>query len=50
LHVHRLYNKEFGVKLRKVPAHMPHLLHKEILQDLQNKYVIDILCPRLGVE
>ena len=32
--VNRLYNKEFGFAARKVIAHMPHMIDKEIMQDL----------------
>ena len=36
-HVNQLYNKEYGHKPRKVPAHMPHMINKEIMQELQDK-------------
>ena len=35
LYVHKLYNKVFGVSQRKVLAHMPHLINKKIMEDLQ---------------
>jgi UDP-N-acetylglucosamine-lysosomal-enzyme len=34
-HVNRLYNKLFGYASRKVPAHMPHLVDKNIMAELQ---------------
>ncbi len=36
-HVNNLYNKAYGHKPRKVPAHMPHMINKEIMEELQNK-------------
>ena len=36
-HVNNLYNKDYGHKPRKVPAHMPHMINKEIMQELQDK-------------
>lgn len=38
LFVHRLYNRHFGPQIRKVPAHMPHMLNKNILNTLQEQY------------
>ncbi|PVD33947.1 hypothetical protein C0Q70_05209 [Pomacea canaliculata] len=34
-HVNRLYNKQFGFASRKVPAHMPHMIDKNIMAELQ---------------
>ncbi|XP_070199901.1 N-acetylglucosamine-1-phosphotransferase subunits alpha/beta-like [Littorina saxatilis] len=34
-HVNRLYNKQFGYASRKVPAHMPHMIDKNIMAELQ---------------
>ena len=39
LHVNNLFNKEYGYKVRKVPAHMPHFIDKEIVETLQKKLV-----------
>eukprot|EP00762_Andalucia_godoyi_P002468 ANDGO_02653.mRNA.1 Exopolysaccharide phosphotransferase SCO2594 len=39
-HVQRLYNKAYGTTTRKVPAHMPHLIDKEIMESLQKKYPV----------
>ena len=36
-HVNRLFNKKYGHKARKVPAHMPHMVNREIMQELQDK-------------
>nr|CAB3250130.1 N-acetylglucosamine-1-phosphotransferase subunits alpha/beta [Phallusia mammillata] len=33
-----LYNRRFGFKQRKVPAHMPHFIHKSIMTELQSYY------------
>uniref|UniRef100_A0A1B6CG05 LNR domain-containing protein n=1 Tax=Clastoptera arizonana TaxID=38151 RepID=A0A1B6CG05_9HEMI len=35
LHVNSLLNKRYGFKARKVPAHMPHLIDKHIMEELQ---------------
>lgn len=35
LHVNSLLNKRYSFKARKVPAHMPHLIDKNIMADLQ---------------
>ena len=35
-HVNKLYNKMYGYVARKVPAHMPHMISKGIMQQLQN--------------
>jgi hypothetical protein len=35
LYVNRLYNQEFGFEPRKVPAHMPHLIDIDIMEQLQ---------------
>lgn len=40
LHVNRIFNKMYGFKLRKVPAHMPHLIDKSIMSELQSRYVL----------
>lgn len=37
LYVNRLYNKAFGVSQRKVLAHMPHFINKDIMAELQDK-------------
>ena len=34
-HVNRLYNKLFGLASRRVPAHMPHMIDKHIMAELQ---------------
>ena len=36
-HVNRLYNKKYGYVSRKVPAHMPHMIDKNIMAELQAK-------------
>ncbi|GFR86364.1 N-acetylglucosamine-1-phosphotransferase subunits alpha/beta, partial [Elysia marginata] len=37
-HVNSLYNKEFGFAARKVPAHMPHFIDKNIMNELQDRF------------
>ncbi|XP_068087207.1 N-acetylglucosamine-1-phosphotransferase subunits alpha/beta [Anabrus simplex] len=38
LYVNRLFNQEFGFEVRKVPAHMPHLIDKKVMQELQKRF------------
>jgi hypothetical protein len=38
LHVNRLYNREFGFEARRVPAHMAHLIDKNIMEEVQKRY------------
>ena len=38
-HVNKLYNRRYGATARKVPAHMPHMINKEIVQALQDACV-----------
>ncbi|KAL7290119.1 hypothetical protein TKK_0015840 [Trichogramma kaykai] len=38
LNVNRIYNKAYGFARRKVPAHMPHLLDRQIIVDMQLKF------------
>lgn len=37
LHVNRLFNSEYGYQARRVPAHMPHFINKDIMEKLQEK-------------
>ncbi|KAF4518392.1 hypothetical protein B566_EDAN010484 [Ephemera danica] len=37
LHVNRLYNREFGFEARRVPAHMAHLIDKNIMIEVQKR-------------
>ncbi len=37
-HVNRLYTKEYGHAVRKVPSHMPHYIQKDIMIALQDKF------------
>ena len=37
-HVNKLYNKQYGHKPRKVPAHIPHMVNKVIMETLQQRY------------
>lgn len=36
-HVNMLLRRDFGSAVRKVPAHMPHLIDKHIMQRLQSR-------------
>lgn len=38
LYVNRIYNAAYRFERRRVPAHMPHLLDKWIINDMQNKF------------
>lgn len=38
LHVSRIYNKAFGYKARKVPAHMPHMVDRDIIYEMQQRF------------
>ncbi|XP_048241976.1 N-acetylglucosamine-1-phosphotransferase subunits alpha/beta-like [Haliotis rufescens] len=37
-HVNKLFNKAFGFVARKVPAHMPHMIDRHIMADLQAQF------------
>lgn len=36
-HVNKLFNNLYGYSARKVPAHMPHMIDKHIMAELQEK-------------
>ena len=36
-HVNRLYNKAFGYAPRKVPGHMPHMVDRDIMNELHDR-------------
>ena len=36
-HVNKLYNKAFGFTARKVPGHMPHMVDKVVMNELQDR-------------
>lgn len=38
LYVNRIYNMAYGFERRRVPAHMPHLIDKWIVADMQQKF------------
>jgi len=38
-HVNHIYNLAFGYTARKVPAHMPHFIDRNIMAELQGRYV-----------
>lgn len=38
LYVNRIYNAAYGFERRRVPAHMPHLLDKWIVAQMQEKF------------
>lgn len=37
-YVNKLLNKKFGFTSRKVPAHMPHMIDRIVMQELQDMY------------
>ena len=39
-HVNRIYNRMFGYTVRKIPAHISHMIDKDILQKLHEEYVL----------
>lgn len=41
IHVNRIYNKKFGHETRKVPAHMPHMINKDLIQEMQDIFSIE---------
>jgi len=36
--VNRLYTKKFGPENRKVPAHLPHMIDRDVVQEMQNAW------------
>jgi hypothetical protein len=40
INVNRMYNKAFGAEAvsRKVPAHMPHMIDRDYVQEMQNRW------------
>ncbi|XP_041367858.1 N-acetylglucosamine-1-phosphotransferase subunits alpha/beta-like isoform X2 [Gigantopelta aegis] len=40
-HVNRIYNKAFGFGQRKVPAHMPHMIDKHIMSEMQERFAAE---------
>ena len=39
VHVNRLFNKKFGSEARKVPAHVPHMINRVIMTELQKQWM-----------
>jgi UDP-N-acetylglucosamine-lysosomal-enzyme len=39
--VNSLYNKKFGTSPRRVPAHMPHLLDRDIIEEMQSQFPLE---------
>eukprot|EP00002_Diphylleia_rotans_P001092 TRINITY_DN10607_c0_g1_i1.p1 TRINITY_DN10607_c0_g1~~TRINITY_DN10607_c0_g1_i1.p1 ORF type:complete len:1048 (+),score=167.37 TRINITY_DN10607_c0_g1_i1:41-3184(+) len=39
--VNRLLNRKFKVASRRVPAHMPHMIDKEVMQELQDLFPVE---------
>ena len=35
--VNKLLNRAYGHNARKVPAHMPHMINREIMEELQTR-------------
>ncbi|XP_077401631.1 N-acetylglucosamine-1-phosphotransferase subunits alpha/beta isoform X1 [Vanacampus margaritifer] len=40
-HVNKLLNRQFGFASRKVPAHMPHMVDRLVMQELQDTFPDD---------
>jgi len=38
IHVNRMYNKVFGVESRKVPAHVPHMIDRDVMAEMQRRW------------
>ena len=38
LFVNRLYQQKFGAETRKVPAHVPHMINKVVIEELQQRF------------
>ncbi len=38
VHVNRLYTKTFGTEGRKVPAHVPHMIDKDYMNEMQERW------------
>lgn len=38
LHVSRIFNRAFGYKARKVPAHMPHMVDVDVINNMQTQF------------
>ncbi len=36
--VNRMYNKVFGVESRKVPAHVPHMIDRDVMAEMQRRW------------
>lgn len=41
LYVNKIYNVAYGLERRKVPAHMPHLIDKWIVNSMQEKFDLE---------
>jgi UDP-N-acetylglucosamine-lysosomal-enzyme len=42
IHVNRLYSKMFGTEARKVPAHVPHMIDRDIMAEMQATWPIEV--------
>ena len=38
LYVNKIYNRAYGFARRKVPAHMPHMIDKTVVEKMQKKF------------
>ena len=41
--VNKLLNKAYGHEARKVPAHMPHMINREVMEELQARSLLHTL-------
>jgi Ca2+-binding EF-hand superfamily protein len=40
-HSNQLYNRVYGYVARKVPAHMPHFINRDIMEELKEKFSLE---------
>lgn len=41
LYVNKIYNAVYGFERRRVPAHMPHLIDKSVVNSMQQKFELE---------
>ncbi|KAJ1431488.1 hypothetical protein B484DRAFT_310327, partial [Ochromonadaceae sp. CCMP2298] len=41
IHVNRLYSRAFGAESRKVPAHVPHMIDTQYVQEMQDRWPME---------
>ncbi len=48
-HVNKVYNRAFGFLPRKVPGHMSHMIDRNIMEELQIRFVCSFSGPFISV-